>query len=100
MTKCKSPQIVFPFYRRSKTLVVNFEGGEILSDGGTLLPRQFDDNLGLMKRVAQAIDDNRDPRYITHEMHTLIHQRVYQIAAGYEDCDDADDLRHPHYAPS
>lgn len=93
MTKCKSPQMVFPFYRRGKTLVVNFKGGEISSDGGTLLLRQLDDKVRLTEKVAGAIDDNRDPRYITHDMHTLIRQRVYQIAAGYEDCDDADDLR-------
>ncbi len=93
MTSCKSGQMVFPFYRRGKSLVVNFKGGEISSDGGTLLLRQLDDEVRLTERIAEAIDDNRDPRYITHDMHTLIRQRVYQIASGYEDCNDADDLR-------
>ena len=85
--------MVFPFYHRGKTLTVNFRGGEISSDGGTLLLRQLDDELRLTEMIKRAIDDNRDPRYITHDMHTLIRQRVYQIATGYEDCDDADDLR-------
>lgn len=85
--------MVFPFYRRGKSLTVNFKGGEISSDGGTLLLRQLDDELRLTEMIKGAIDDNRDPRYITHDMHSLLRQRLYQIAAGYEDCNDADELR-------
>ena len=93
ITGCKNVHMVFPFYRRGKSLSVNFKGGEISSDSGTLFLRQLDDKLKLTEMIARAIDDNRDPRYITHDMQTLIRQRVYQIATGYEDCNDADDLR-------
>ena len=72
---------------------MNFKGGEISSDGGAHLLRQLDDELGLTETIKGAIDDNRDPRYITHDMHSLLRQRLYQIAAGYEDCNDADELR-------
>ena len=55
MTRCKNGQMVLPFYRRGKSLVVNFKGGEISSDGGTLLLRQLDDELRLTERVTEAI---------------------------------------------
>ena len=76
-------------------LVVDFAGGEITSDAGLLLLREFDGALGLTEAVAARIDDDpRDRRYITHAIATLLRQRVYQIAAGYEDVNDATATRH------
>jgi len=43
--------------------------------------------------MAKCIDDKRDARYIAHGMETMLRQRVYQIVAGYEDCNDADMLK-------
>ncbi len=93
MTDRKKDQMIFPFYKH-KILTVNFDGGDISSDGGLLYLRQVDDNLGITERMAMALDDHRDQRYTTHELHDLIRQRVYQIIAGYEDCNDASTLRH------
>lgn len=92
MTECQTKQMIFPFYR-SKALTVNFKGGDISSDGGLLFIRQIDQELGISKRIAELIDDCRDRRYTVHEMHTLIRQRLYQLIAGYEDCNDATTLR-------
>lgn len=93
MTQCTTKQLTFPYYKR-RQLTVDFEGGEITSDAGLLLIRQADDRIGLVRGLAGCIGDSRDSRYIDHEMETLLRQRIYQVVAGYEDCNDADYLRH------
>ncbi|MBM3891424.1 MAG: IS1380 family transposase [Verrucomicrobia bacterium] len=75
-------------------LVVDFAGGTLTTDAGLLLLREFDEQRGLSADVVGRISDPRDPRYITHELEVLVRQRLYQIAAGYEDVNDADRLRH------
>jgi hypothetical protein len=84
--------MVFPFYSQ-KTLTVNFRGGDLSSDGGMLFVRQLDERWKITERLAAVLDDHRDQRYIRHELLTLLRQRLYQIVAGYEDCNDADTLR-------
>jgi hypothetical protein len=99
MTECNtiseeksSPQLNFPFVK-SKKMTVDFEGGEITSDAGWVLLRRVDEREGLCEKISEAIVDRRNPFFIVHKMRDLIRQRVYQIAAGYEDCNDASDLR-------
>ena len=92
MTDCMNPQMVFPFYKH-KALTVNFRGGDISSDGGMLLVRQLDERLKIVDRVVTALTDRRDQRYVDHDLLSLLRQRIYQIAAGYEDCNDATTLR-------
>jgi hypothetical protein len=67
---------------------------ETSSDGGLLLVRQADDRLGLCQRLASRLPDQRDPDRIEHSREEQLRQRVLQIALGYEDCNDADRLRH------
>jgi len=74
-------------------LVVDFAGGALTTDAGLLLVRAFDGQLGLSADVVGRLTDPRDARYITHELEALVRQRLYQIAAGYEDVNDADRLR-------
>lgn len=74
-------------------LRIDFEGGTITSDAGLTLIREFDHRLGLTADVTARITDDRDQRYVTHDMATLIRQRSYQIVAGYEDANDADRLK-------
>jgi hypothetical protein len=71
-----------------------FDGGEITTDAGLLLVREFDERLALTAALREAVPDPRDRRYVTHDVLTLLRQRVYQIAAGYEDANDATFLRH------
>jgi hypothetical protein len=89
-TECYS-QLGFGFQRK---LVVDFAGGTFTTDAGLLLVREFDEQLGLSADVVSRITDRRDARYVTHDLDVLIRQRLYQIAAGYEDVNDADRLRH------
>lgn len=74
-------------------IILDFDGGEITSDCGLLLLRQFDAQLALTKRLGGLCKEWRNPMFIEHHTHEMLCQRIYQIAAGYEDCDDADTLR-------
>jgi hypothetical protein len=74
-------------------IVLDFNGGQITSDSGLLLLRQFDEQLALTQKLRGLLNDWRHPGFIEHSTDQLLCQRIYQIAAGYEDCDDADTLR-------
>src|SRR3954447_9202222 len=71
-----------------------FDGGAITSDAGALLLGATDRAIGLVDRFAGCFIDRRDPRYIEHRVATLVGQRVFGIALGYEDLNDHDELRH------
>lgn len=90
-TDCISP-IELQFQRKS--LVLSADAPDISSDGGVLLLRQVDDRIGLTQRFAARLEDHRDPERRRHDRHEQLRQRAYQIALGYEDCNDADRLRH------
>lgn len=75
------------------TVRAEFTGGEVSSDLGALLLRAVDKRIGLIGRLTEAISDSRDPRYLTHPLRDLLTQRVFQIASGYEDGNDANTLR-------
>jgi hypothetical protein len=75
-------------------VVLDFEGGSLTSDAGILLLREVEQQIGIIKALAGAIDDPRDARYVKHTIMDLRMQRVSQIASGYEDADDCDELRH------
>jgi hypothetical protein len=85
-------QLLFPFFQPLR-LTLDFNGGETSSDAGFLLLRQQDERSGLLVAVAAVIPDRRQAGKVEHDLLTLLRQRVYQIAAGYEDANDADDLR-------
>ena len=72
---------------------VHFDAPNISSDGGALLLRLIDDRLGLSALFADALPDERDPTKIQHSRLEQVRQRLYQIALGYEDCNDATSLR-------
>jgi hypothetical protein len=73
--------------------VIRADGGALTSDAGALLLRQLDERLGLTRRLAECVLDRREPSKVRHEVLSLLRQRIYQIACGYEDCNDADHLR-------
>lgn len=73
--------------------VLSFSGGRISSDTGVVLLRELDRKLGLTASFAERLTDRRNPFFVTHTHLSMIRQRVYQIACGYEDCNDADILR-------
>lgn len=73
---------------------LGFDAPEITSDAGGLLLRQLDDRLELTAGFANCLPDERDPSRVVHDRHEQTRQRIYQIALGYEDCNDASTLRH------
>jgi len=76
-----------------KQVIGEFAGGDISSDGGLMLIAAADRRLGLTRRLAACLGDTRQASKVRHSTAELLAQRVYQIAAGYEDCNDAADLR-------
>jgi len=72
---------------------VRNDGGALTSDAGVLLLRQLDERLGLTRRLAGCLVDRREQGKVRHDVLALLRQRIYQIALGYEDCNDADHLR-------
>ena len=77
-----------------KTVVVNFDGGGLLSsDGGILVLREVEQRLRVADRLAACIEDPRSPEQITHSLADIIRFRLLMISAGYEDGNDASNLR-------
>jgi Transposase DDE domain group 1 len=77
-----------------RPVVAAFDGGSITSDAGALLLGATDRAVGLIDRFAACFRDFRCPGLIEHEVETLIGQRVFGLALGYEDLIDHDELRH------
>ena len=63
------------------------------SDGGSLLLREVDKRVGLTDRLAACFVDYRNPSSVEHDLRTLLAQRIYALALGYEDLNDHDTLR-------
>src|SRR5499427_10828168 len=79
---------------RDKTVELDFDGGHLSSDAGLVLLKDIDDQLGLTHALAAVLADSRDARRIHFTSEDLLKQRIFQIAAGYEDANDANTLRH------
>lgn len=77
-----------------KKVSVGFDGGQLSSDAGVLLLRSVEKQLGLAERLASCIRDKRNPEAIVHPLAEMLRLRMFAIAAGYEDADDCDFLRH------
>src|SRR5438093_1319080 len=71
-----------------------FDAGLVTSDAGALLLGAADRAINLVGRFAGCFHDERRAEYIEHEVATLVGQRVFAIALGYEDLNDHDELRH------
>jgi hypothetical protein len=76
-----------------RKIEADFDGGTTTSDAGALLLRQAEARIGIIDRVVTALSDRRHSSYIDHTYTDLIRQRVFQIACGYEDANDSNDLR-------
>ena len=93
MTECTSSKLRFSSLKRQE-IVANFDGGRLTSDGGALLLREVDRRLGLTKTLAVCIADRRNPLLVVHNILTMLTQRLFGIALGYEDLTDHQTLRH------
>lgn len=92
-TQCSAKS--FGFARvKSRSVVASFDGGAVTTDAGGLLLGATDRAIGLVDRFAACFTDSRRADLIEHEVKTLVGQRVFGIALGYEDLVDHDQLRH------
>ena len=78
------------FYR---AIMIDFQGAQISSDTGFILLREIDERFSIIDPMRDCLEDLRSPAHTKHAMVQMVRQRVYQMAAGYEDCNDADFLR-------
>jgi hypothetical protein len=74
-------------------LRINFNGGDLTSDSGMLLFKEFDSQIGFSQVIKDSLNFNDDVNHRLHENEDVVLQRIYQNAAGYHADDDADDLR-------
>jgi len=77
-----------------RAVVAGFDGGKMTSDAGALLLGATDRAIRLVERFAECFTDSRTPELIEHTVRTLVGQRVFALALGYEDLVDHDQLRH------
>lgn len=92
MPKCTEGKIAFGRVGR-RVVEADFSGGDLSSDGGLMLLKRADERIGLTRAAAAVLSDRRDPARITHELRTLLAQRIYALCCGYEDLNDHTRLR-------
>ncbi len=94
MTKCKS---LLELVQRVKgrKIAVDFNGGNISSNGGLLLVSEVDRKINLTSEVSKSLlpFDNRQKGKVKHKISEMLRQRVFGIAAGNEDLNDHDQLK-------
>jgi len=93
MTECNGLPLVFSSLGRKK-IQADFAGGKLTSDAGAALLREVDKRIGLIDALVDCIADPRQPAKITHDLRTMLAQRILAMAMGYEDLNDHDSLRH------
>ena len=93
MTACHSEQLSMNG-QSFRSASLNFNGGQISSDGGLLLLEKVQRALNLFPRLVSCFQDFRDQNLIEHSLSELIAQRLLSICLGYQDLNDHDLLRH------
>jgi hypothetical protein len=93
MTKCTEDLLAFTGLG-SRRVEADFSAGTLTTDAGALLLREADLRLGLLDAFDIAIPDPRHPDLIVHSQRSLLTQRIFGIACGYEDLNDHSSLRH------
>ncbi|HYQ83432.1 MAG TPA: IS1380 family transposase [Rubrobacter sp.] len=91
MTDCATTGMRFGT-QTALALEAAFDGGRITSDGGLVWLAEADSELGLCQAISEHVPEWRKRRG-RHSLESLVRQRVFQMACGYEDQDDADFLR-------
>ena len=91
-TECTAAQLEFQSLGRRR-VSARFDGGRLTSDGGGVLLREVERRLNLFPRLAGCFTDYREAGKVEHPVRSLLAQRVYGLALGYEDINDHDTLR-------
>jgi hypothetical protein len=84
-------EVIRPDFNRA--IRIHFQGATISSETGFILLREVDERFRIIDPMKDCLEDLRSPAHTKHALVQMVRQRVYQIAAGYEDCNDADYLR-------
>ena len=84
-------EVIRPDFNRA--IMIDFQGAKITSDVGFFLMREIDDRFKIIAPMGDCLEDPRSSTHSKHSLVQMIRQRIYQIGAGYEDCNDADFLR-------
>jgi hypothetical protein len=92
MPKCTDEVVGFGKVGR-RVVQAAFDGGDIVSDGGSLLLRQADERIGLTRMAASVFEDKRRKASVQHSMRSLLAQRIYGLCCGWEDVTDHNTLR-------
>ena len=92
MTECNGQRMLFSSLGRQK-VEADWNGGSLTSDAGAVLLRETDRRIGLVDALSRCIPDPRNPDWIIHDQRTLLSQRIFGIALGYEDLNDQQSLR-------
>src|SRR5881409_726199 len=82
-------QVTFKFEPKGKPVVAAFDQPHASSDGGAILLKGIDTQFGLTKRLAACLEDDRQPGKVRHQTLELLRQRLFGLACGYADCNDA-----------
>ncbi len=90
-TQCNDRTDIGALGRR--TIVADFSGEQISTEGGSVVLRLLEEKTGIVERFAACFRDHRDPELIEHTVRDLVAQRVFGLALGYEDLVDHDALR-------
>ncbi len=85
------PQITLDFNRKIK---LSHDGGELSSDTGEMIFREFDERIGFSATLATYLQLTDERRYYVHANEDLLRQKIYQVIAGYAEDDAADALIH------
>ena len=92
MTECIQEPFGFTEHF-SRRVDASFSGGQVSSEGGSLLLREVDRKIGLIDRLANCFADTRSQDRIEHTLPEMLAQRLYGLALGYEDLNDHEQLR-------
>jgi len=84
------------FYRGNKSILFNFSGSAISTDGSLILLDKIEREHKLLKKFSKILPDLRNPKYITYSREEQLKQRVFMVMLGYE---DANDVNHLKYDP-
>ncbi len=87
-------QVIFQGEGFAKSVVARFDLPDASTDGGLVLFKALDTELGLTQRLAACLDDVRQPGKVLHETIELLQQRIFGLCGGYADCNDAARLVH------
>ncbi len=88
MSESTTQSVLFPDLI-SKSLVMAFDQAQSSADGGGLLLKAIDERLGLSAKLVDCLRDGREAGKVQHELVEILQQRIFAIALGHPDCNDA-----------